>query len=349
LAADLGVRPSKRLSQNFVVDPGIVRRIVAAARLSPGERVVEVGPGLGSLTLGLLEAGASVACVEVDPLLAAALPGTVAAFLGVPAPDAAPAPSPGAPISDMAGDGGRALAQVAGPDPRRFVVVEADALAVEALPSGRASALVANLPYSVATKVLLRFLERFDAIRHGLVMVQAEVAARLTAPPGSRTYGVPSAKLAWWAEARLAGRIPRNAFFPVPRVDSELVYFERREPPAAGVPRRRVFEVVDAAFAARRKTLRGALAGLAGGADRAEAALAAAGIAATARGETLGIDEFARLAEALEAAGSAGAASGGTGPAEAGGAPMWAGHVAGGTTEQPAGPAQAARGGAADG
>jgi 16S rRNA (adenine1518-N6/adenine1519-N6)-dimethyltransferase len=177
----------------------------------------------------------------------------------------------------------------------------ADALEVEELGQPAPSALVANLPYSVATRLLLRFLERFGSIQRGLVMVQAEVAERLVAPPASKAYGVPSAKLAWWAKARLAGRVARNAFFPVPRVDSQLVYFERRPPPASQVPRDKVFALVDAAFGARRKMLRRALAPPAGGADRAAAALRAAGLDPTARGETLGIADFARLARHLEA------------------------------------------------
>ncbi|MDR1393858.1 MAG: 16S rRNA (adenine(1518)-N(6)/adenine(1519)-N(6))-dimethyltransferase RsmA [Bifidobacteriaceae bacterium] len=269
LVERLALRPSKRLGQNFVVDPGIVRRIVAAARLEPNERVIEVGPGLGSLTLGLLEAGASVVAVEYDTILAAALPETIAQRSD---------PPPGL------GD--------------RFDLVRGDALEVEALPGRAASAMVANLPYSVATKVLLRFLERFDSIRHALVMVQSEVAARLVAGPGSRVYGLPSAKLAWCASARPAGHVPRNAFFPVPRVDSELVYLERHQPPAT-VSRAAVFELIDAAFAMRRKTLRVALAGHSGGAGRAEAALVRAGIDPMARGETLSIEQFARLAEEL--------------------------------------------------
>jgi 16S rRNA (adenine1518-N6/adenine1519-N6)-dimethyltransferase len=265
-----------------MVDPGTVRRIVAAAQLADGEQVVEIGPGLGSLTFGLLEAGASVAAIEVDSTLAGFLRQAIGPG--------------GGEAQDLGGEAGAVATGSAAP---RFTLLEADALDVTALPGRTATALVANLPYSVATKVLLRFLERFESIRHGLVLVQAEVAARLVAGPGSRTYGAPSAKLAWWAEARPAGRVPRNAFFPVPRVDSDLVWFERRQPPASRVPRERVFAVVDAAFATRRKTLRAALAGLAGGAERAQAALDAADVPAMARGETLGIEEFARLAEAM--------------------------------------------------
>jgi 16S rRNA (adenine1518-N6/adenine1519-N6)-dimethyltransferase len=267
LAGTVAPRPSKRLGQNFLVDPSQARRIVAAARLVPGADVVEVGPGLGSLTLALLEAGASVVAVEVDPALAAALPVTVAAH------------------------GGEAAS--------RLTTLNDDALAVEDLPGQGPRSLVANLPYSVATKVLLRFLERFDWIGDGLVMVQSEVAARLTAEPGSKVYGVPSAKLAWWARAEQAGRVPRSAFYPVPRVDSELVRFARRPPPPTDVSRREVFAVIDAAFAVRRKMVRSALASLAGGADRAVTALEAAGVDPAARGETLSVGQFARVADAL--------------------------------------------------
>ncbi|MDR1185849.1 MAG: 16S rRNA (adenine(1518)-N(6)/adenine(1519)-N(6))-dimethyltransferase RsmA [Bifidobacteriaceae bacterium] len=265
----LGLRPAKSLGQNFMVDPSQVRRIVAAARLTPGERVVEVGPGLGSLTLGLLEAGAQVTAVELDAALARALPVTVA---------------------------GRAASAAS-----RLTVLQADALDLTDLPGPPPTALVSNLPYSIATKVLLRFLERFESLASALVMVQAEVADRLVAPPGSRTYGIPSVKAAWWASARLAGQVPRSAFFPVPRVDSTLVHLVRRPAPDVGVPREQVFAVADAAFAGRRKTLRVALASLAGGAMRAERALRAAGIDPRARGETLSVEDFARLASELAA------------------------------------------------
>jgi 16S rRNA (adenine1518-N6/adenine1519-N6)-dimethyltransferase len=261
------LRPTKTLGQNFVVDPSQVRRITAAANLEPGQLVAEIGPGLGSLTLGLLGAGALVTAVEIDPTLATVLPQTVA--------NHAPA------------------AQA------NLTVINADALDLTAFPPPSPTALVANLPYNIATKVLLRFLERFESIEKALVMVQAEVADRLVAPPGSRTYGIPSVKAAWWASARLAGRVPRNAFFPVPRVDSSLVYLERQPPPVGAPPHDQVFAVVDAAFAARRKTLRAALAGLAGGPVQAEAALRAAGIDPAARGETLSVSDFARLAAAL--------------------------------------------------
>lgn len=268
LAGRLGVHPTKSWGQNFVVDAGTVRRIVRTARVSAGEHVVEVGPGLGSLTLGLLEAGAHVVAVEIDPVLAGALPRTVAER----APDAA----------------------------GRLVVLPADALSVTELPGPAPTALVANLPYNVAVPVLLSFLARFDSLERVLVMVQSEVADRLVAPPGSRTYGIPSAKAAWYAGARPAGSIGRAVFWPVPRVDSSLVAMERREPPTTTASRERVFAVVDAAFAQRRKMLRSALAGIAGSSALAEAALVAAGVDPTARGETLDISAFARVAEALD-------------------------------------------------
>jgi 16S rRNA (adenine1518-N6/adenine1519-N6)-dimethyltransferase len=263
LAGRLGVRPTKTLGQNFVHDGGTVRKIVRAAHLRPGERVVEIGPGLGSLTLGLLEAGCSVVAVEIDPVLAGQIADTVHAH---------------APGTD-------------------FEVVRADALDVTALPGEPPTALVANLPYNVAVPVLLTFLERFDSLERVLVMVQAEVADRLAAPPGSRTYGVPSAKAAWYADVRRSLNISRNVFWPVPNVDSALVALERREPPTTNATREQVFTVVDAAFAQRRKTLRAALSGLYGSGAAAEEALRAAGVDPGLRGERLEIADFARIAE----------------------------------------------------
>jgi 16S rRNA (adenine1518-N6/adenine1519-N6)-dimethyltransferase len=271
LAASLGLRPTKKLGQNFVHDPNTVRRIVHAAGLSTSDVVLEVGPGLGSLTLGLLPVAARVTAIEVDPRLAAALPSTVDGHL------------PG--YAD------------------RLAVVEADALAVRALPGPAPTALVANLPYNVAVPVLLHLLALLPTIRHGLVLVQSEVARRLAAEPGSRVYGVPSVKLAWYAAARRAGAVPRSVFWPVPNVDSGLVGFTRRDPPPlpAGVGRDEVFGAVDAAFAQRRKTLRAALAGWAGSPDRAQAILQAAGIPPGLRGEALAVTGFARLAAARAA------------------------------------------------
>jgi 16S rRNA (adenine1518-N6/adenine1519-N6)-dimethyltransferase len=265
LAAALAVRPTKRLGQNFVVDANTVRRIVRSAHLSRDDVVVEVGPGLGSLTLGLLSAVRQVVAVEIDPGLAAALPQTVAA---------------------------RAPAQAAS-----LHVVAADALTLRALPGPQPTALVANLPYNVAVPVVLHLLDVLPTLRQGLVMVQAEVADRLVAAPGTRTYGVPSAKAAWYAAATRAGAVPAAVFWPVPNVESGLVRLVRRDPPSTTATRQDVFAVIDAAFAQRRKTLRAALAGWAGSAPAAEAALRAAGITPQARGETLDVTEFARIAE----------------------------------------------------
>ncbi|MFP8905099.1 16S rRNA (adenine(1518)-N(6)/adenine(1519)-N(6))-dimethyltransferase RsmA [Streptomyces atacamensis] len=265
MAAALGVRPTKQRGQNFVIDANTVRRIVRTARVSPEDVVVEVGPGLGSLTLALLQEAAWVTAVEIDGVLAAALPATVAARLP-----------------------GRA---------DRFALVHHDAMRVAELPGPEPTALVANLPYNVAVPVLLHMLATFPSIEHGLVMVQAEVADRLAAEPGSKVYGVPSVKAAWYAEVRRAGAIGRNVFWPAPNVDSGLVSLTRRDPPRTGATRREVFAVVDAAFAQRRKTLRAALAGWAGSAAAAEAALTAAGIDPRTRGESLTIEDFAAIAE----------------------------------------------------
>ncbi|KKJ93671.1 16S rRNA (adenine(1518)-N(6)/adenine(1519)-N(6))-dimethyltransferase RsmA [Micromonospora sp. HK10] len=266
LAARLGVTPTKKLGQNFVHDPNTVRRIVTTAGLAPDDVALEVGPGLGSLTLALLPVAAHVHAVELDPALAAALPETAARF--------------------------------AGPDAARLTVHPGDALRVTAaeLAGPAPTALVANLPYNVAVPVVLHLLAELPTLRHGLVMVQKEVADRLVAGPGSKVYGIPSVKLAWYARSRAAGKVPPNVFWPVPNVDSGLVAFTRREPPRPDVPREAVFVVVDAAFAQRRKTLRAALAGWAGGADRAAAVLTAAGVAPGARGESLTVEQFAAIA-----------------------------------------------------
>lgn len=267
LAARLDLRPTKQRGQNFVIDANTVRRIVRESGVVEGEVVVEVGPGLGSLTLALLEVGASVTAVEVDPLLAGELPATVRAY----APDHAD----------------------------RLRVVLADALAVTELPGPPPQALVANLPYNISVPVLLHLMALLPSLEHGLVMVQAEVADRLAAPPGSKTYGVPSAKAAWFADVRRAGAIGRNVFWPAPNVDSGLVAWKHREPPTQEVSRQQVFSVIDTAFAQRRKGLRGVLRGIAGSAERAEAALQSVGLAPLTRGEALGIDEFVALTIAL--------------------------------------------------
>ncbi len=266
LAARHGIRPTKTWGQNFVVDGNTVRRIVRVAGVGAGDTVVEVGPGLGSLTLALLPVVERVVAIEVDPTLAHALPGTVAAH----------APS----LTD------------------RLEVVQADALAVSSLPGPAPTALVANLPYNVSVPVVLRFLEHFPTLRALLVMVQMEVAERLAAPPGSRTYGVPSVKAAWYADVRLAGSVSRSVFWPVPNVDSGLVALRRRPPPSTTASREQVFACVDAAFAQRRKTLRAALATWAGSPARAETALLAAGIDPRTRGEQLDVAAFAAVAAA---------------------------------------------------
>jgi 16S rRNA (adenine1518-N6/adenine1519-N6)-dimethyltransferase len=267
LAAALGVRPTKQRGQNFVIDANTVRRIVRAAGVRPDDVVVEVGPGLGSLTLGLLQAADRVIAIEIDELLARHLPTTVAARM----PERAD----------------------------RFALLHQDALTVapEDLPGPPPTALVANLPYNVAVPVLLHMLEHFPSLERVLVMVQSEVADRLAAKPGGKLYGVPSVKAAWYAEVKRAGAIGRNVFWPAPNVDSGLVSLVRREPPSTTASRRDVFAAVDAAFAQRRKTLRAALAGWAGSAQAAEEALAAAGIDHRLRGEALTVEQFAALAE----------------------------------------------------
>ncbi|WP_412540594.1 16S rRNA (adenine(1518)-N(6)/adenine(1519)-N(6))-dimethyltransferase RsmA [Longispora sp. K20-0274] len=272
LAADLGVTPTKVLGQNFVHDANTVRKIVASAGLTPDDVVVEVGPGLGSLTLALLPNAAAVHAVELDPKLAAALPGTVA--------DKAP------------GQAGK------------LTVIAADALKVKAadFPSPP-TALVANLPYNVAVPVVLTLLAELPSLAKGLVMVQAEVADRMIAGPGSKIYGVPSLKLAWYASSHWAGPVPRAVFWPVPNVDSGLVAFTRREPPRTDVPREAVFAAVDAAFGQRRKMLRSSLADWAGSAARATELLETAGVDPTARAETLNIQQFCAIAAAKVAAG----------------------------------------------
>jgi 16S rRNA (adenine1518-N6/adenine1519-N6)-dimethyltransferase len=262
LAARLGVAPTKKLGQNFLHDPNTIRRIVAAAGLAADDVALEVGPGLGSLTLGLVGAVRHVHAIEIDPTLAAALPSTVTAA--------------------------------------HLTVHTADALRVRGADfDPPPTMLVANLPYNVAVPVVLRLLAELPGLRGGLVMVQKEVADRLIAGPGSKVYGVPSVKLAWYAAARSAGKVPPAVFWPVPNVDSGLVAFTRHDPPA-GADRRAVFAVVDAAFAQRRKTLRAALAGWAGGADAAERILVAAGVSPQARGESLTVGQFAAIAAAAK-------------------------------------------------
>ncbi|MCL6421801.1 16S rRNA (adenine(1518)-N(6)/adenine(1519)-N(6))-dimethyltransferase RsmA [Brachybacterium sp. JHP9] len=274
LADRAGIRPSKQRGQNFVIDPNTVRLIVERAAIAPGQSVLEVGPGLGSLTLGLLEAGADVAAIELDRGLAALLPQTL---------------------------GARGISE------DRFALVHADALQVTALPSapraGEPTALVANLPYNVATPILLTLMERFGSLRTALVMVQSEVVDRLVAEPGSRTYGAPSAKAAWYGTREYAGKISRQVFWPVPNVDSALVLLTRRESPlGTEAERLATFAVIEAAFAQRRKMLRAALSGWAGSSTLASAILERAGVDPTLRGETLRIEQFLAIARAREQA-----------------------------------------------
>lgn len=268
IAAALDLRPTKQRGQNFVIDPNTVRRIVSLSGIGTEDVVLEIGPGLGSLTLGLLEQARAVTVVEIEERLAERLPQTVAERLG----DEAAA---------------------------RLHVVTSDALLVEELPGEAPTAVVANLPYNVSVPVILHLLKRFEQWRTGLVMVQLEVADRLVAPPGSKTYGVPSAKLAWYASASRVGTVPPKVFWPVPNVESGLVRIERRDPPETTATREQVFAVIDAAFAQRRKMLRAALAARVGGV--ATEAIEAAGIDPQVRGEVLDVEQFARIASELAA------------------------------------------------
>ncbi|WNV91986.1 16S rRNA (adenine(1518)-N(6)/adenine(1519)-N(6))-dimethyltransferase RsmA [Umezawaea sp. Da 62-37] len=265
LAAELDIRPTKKLGQNFVHDPNTVRRIVTVAELTQDDVVLEVGPGLGSLTLALLPACKTLVAVEIDPVLAARLPHTAATR----APD----------LAD------------------RLHVLLADAMRVQAadLPAAP-TALVANLPYNIAVPVVLHLMAELPSLTKGLVMVQAEVADRMAAGPGSKVYGVPSVKLAWYADARRAGPVPRSVFWPVPNVDSALVAFKRRPDLLSTVDRKALFTLVDAAFAQRRKTMRAALSGWAGSAAEAERRLVLAGVDPGIRGEQLSVGDFARIA-----------------------------------------------------
>ncbi|MCW2810914.1 MAG: ksgA [Friedmanniella sp.] len=267
VAGRLGLRPTKQRGQNFVTDANTVRRIVAVSGVGPDDVVLEIGPGLGSLTLGLLETARSVVAIEIDELLADELPRTVAARM----------PERAASLS----------------------VITADALRVTELPEPP-TAVVANLPYNVSVPVILHLLATFASWERGLVMVQAEVADRLAARPGSKIYGIPSVKMAWWADTARVGTVPPTVFWPVPNVDSGLVSIRRRPAPETTATREQVFTVVDAAFAQRRKMLRSALAGLVGSSAAASAAVEAAGIDPQTRGEMLGVVEFARIAEQLD-------------------------------------------------
>ncbi|WP_150308135.1 16S rRNA (adenine(1518)-N(6)/adenine(1519)-N(6))-dimethyltransferase RsmA [Planctomonas psychrotolerans] len=266
LAELLGVTPTKKLGQNFVIDANTVRRIVKTSGVSAGQVVVEVGPGLGSLTLGLLETGASVVAVELDGRLARQLPVTVELF------------SPDAPLT----------------------VLHEDALKIAALPQDP-TAIVANLPYNVSVPVLLHFLEHFPSIRSGVVMVQSEVGLRLAAPPGSKVYGAPSVKAAWYGSWRTSGSVSRQVFWPVPNVDSILVSFTRDAADRASESLRvRTFAIVDAAFQQRRKMLRQSVSSVFGSSETASEVLSAAGVDPTARGEQLSVNDFLAIARVAE-------------------------------------------------
>ncbi len=265
LAASLGVSPTKKLGQNFVIDPNTIRKIVSVAKLTGIETVVEIGPGLGSLTLGLLEVVDNVIAVEIDNKMAQAIEQTVRSKEPT----------------------------------KNFMLVHEDALKVKELPV-LPDALVANLPYNISVPVLLHFLENFPSISSGVVLVQAEVAHRLAATPGSKVYGSPSVKLAWYAQSNLAGNVGRNVFWPAPNVDSALVYFKKRAVSLGDEElRKKTFAVIDDAFLHRRKTLRQAIANFAGSPALAEELLTRAGIAPTARGEDLSILDFVAIAKAV--------------------------------------------------
>jgi 16S rRNA (adenine1518-N6/adenine1519-N6)-dimethyltransferase len=262
LAAALELKPSKSLGQNFVIDSNVCTKIVRTAAVGPTDIALEIGPGLGSLTLALLESAASVVAVEIDPRLAGQLLITVANHFE---------------------------------HPENLTVLNQDALTIEALPVNP-TVLVANLPYNVSVPVLLHLLEKFESLRTGVVMVQAEVADRLAAKPGTKDYGIPSVKAAWWAEVKGAGSVSRSVFWPAPNVDSKLVSFTRRQTPGDEELRRKVFTIIDAAFAQRRKMLRSALSSLYGSSSAAEEILMRAKIDPTLRGEALEIAGFCAIA-----------------------------------------------------
>ncbi len=262
LAAMLDLRPSKSLGQNFVIDSNICTKIVRIAEVTSDDIALEIGPGLGSLTLAMLEKAKAVIAVEIDPRLAGQLPLTVARHFE---------------------------------HPENLTVINKDALAINDLPQ-QPTVLVANLPYNISVPVLLNLLEKFPSIRSGVVMVQAEVANRLAAKPGGKEYGIPSVKAAWWADVKNVGTVSRSIFWPAPNVDSKLVGFTRRETPGSEVLRTKVFTIIDNAFAQRRKMLRSALSGLYGSSSAAEEILMKAGIDPTLRGEALEIQGFCQIA-----------------------------------------------------
>jgi 16S rRNA (adenine1518-N6/adenine1519-N6)-dimethyltransferase len=262
LAAQLDLKPSKSLGQNFVIDSNVCTKIVRTAGVTSADIALEIGPGLGSLTLAMLEVAHSVIAVEIDPRLAQQLPITVAQHFE---------------------------------HPENLTVINKDALAVNELPVAP-TVLVANLPYNVSVPVLLHLLEKFPTLRTGVVMVQAEVADRLAAKPGGKEYGIPSVKAAWWADVKNVGTVSRSIFWPAPYVDSKLVGFTRRETAGSEESREKVFTIIDAAFAQRRKMLRSALSSLYGSSAAAEAILIKAGIDPTLRGEALQVESFCKIA-----------------------------------------------------
>jgi 16S rRNA (adenine1518-N6/adenine1519-N6)-dimethyltransferase len=265
IAERIGVKPTKKLGQNFVVDANTCRRIVKAAEVNESDVALEIGPGLGSLTLAMLEVAKSVVAIEIDERLADELPAT-------------------------------ALRHGFSPD--KLTVVTQDAMELSSLPIDP-TVLVANLPYNVSVPVLLRFLEKFPTLRAGVVMVQSEVADRLIAKPNSKTYGSPSVKANWWADMSSAGTVGRSIFWPVPNVDSSLVRFIRHQPAGDEALRKATFRIIDAAFAQRRKMLRAALSDLCGGSAAASSVITAAGIDPTIRGEALELGDFIKIATTL--------------------------------------------------
>ena len=266
IAEELDLHPSKGLGQNFVIDSNTCQKIVRLAVVDQNDHVVEIGPGLGSLTLALLQATSKVTAIEIDQRLADRL-GVTAAEHGAAA--------------------------------GTLSVINDDALHITSL-DGSPTKLVANLPYNVSVPVLLNFLERFPTITSGVVMVQREVAERLAAAPGGKDYGVPSAKAAWWSDLFLLDSVSRSVFWPVPNVDSALVKFVRHEPLGDEVLRRRTFDLIDRAFGQRRKMLRAIYADIYGSSSAAEAALRAVGIDPTTRGESLSIRQFMAIAREVD-------------------------------------------------
>ena len=265
IAERIGVRPTKKLGQNFVVDANTCRKIVKSADVGPDDVALEIGPGLGSLTLAMLETAKSVIAIEIDDRLALELPRT---------------------------------ADRHGFDSSKLTIITADAMQISELPANP-TVLVANLPYNVSVPVLLRFLELFPTLRSGVVMVQSEVADRLVAKPDSKTYGSPSVKAAWWADLTSAGTVSRSIFWPVPNVDSSLVRFVRHESAGDEVLRKATFKIIDAAFAQRRKMMRAALSDICGGSAQASAIIEQSGIDPTIRGEALELADFIKIAITL--------------------------------------------------